>query len=119
MNIKEISKGEFLKMVYDYHYSIVMPRHTKYYLGCFLDDKLVGGISLGWGTQPKNTITKLFPTLDTKDYFEIGKMVMLDEMPKNSESQMLSEMIKYIKICKSKMKYATRASNRHTYIFSI
>jgi hypothetical protein len=95
--IKEIEKPLFLNMVYDFHYSIVMPRHTKHYLGCFMGDKLVGGISLGWGTQPKNTIQKLFPSLDTKSYFEIGKMVMLDEMPKNSESQMLSSMIKYIK----------------------
>lgn len=95
--IKEIGKDAFLKMVYEYHYSIVMPRITKKYLGCFHNDRLVGGISLGWGTQPKNTITKLFPTLDTQDYFEIGKMVMLDEMPKNSESQMLSEIVKWIK----------------------
>lgn len=95
--IREVSKQEFLSLVYQYHYSIVMPRHTKHYLGCFMEEKLVGGISLGWGTQPKNTITKLFPTLDTKDYYEIGKMVMLDEMPRNSESQMLSEMIKWIK----------------------
>jgi hypothetical protein len=97
MEIKEVDKQSFLKLVYNYHYSIVMPRHTKYYLGCFLNNKLVGGISLGWGTQPKNTITKLFPSLDTKDYFEIGKMVMLDEMPRNSESQMLSKIVKWIK----------------------
>ena len=71
MNVREITKNEFLPLVFDYHYSIVMPRHTKHYLGCFLGEKLVGGVSLGWGTQPKNTITKLFPTLDTKDYYEI------------------------------------------------
>jgi len=95
--IREIDKKSFLKLVYNYHYSIVMPRITKHYLGCFMDDKLVGGISLGWGTQPKNTIKKLFPSLDTKDYYEIGKMVMIDEMPRNSESQMLAEIIKWIK----------------------
>lgn len=97
MHIEDITKDKFLNLVYKYHYSIVMPRHTKYYLGCFLDNNLVGGISLGWGTQPKNTIKKLFPMLDTKDYFEIGKMVMLDEMPRNSESQMLSKVISWIK----------------------
>lgn len=97
MEIKPVDKKDFLKMVYDYHYSIVMPRHTKHYLGCFQDGRLVGGLSLGWGTQPRNTIKKLFPTLDTKDYFEIGKMVMLDEMPRNSESQMLSAIVSWIK----------------------
>jgi len=97
MEIKPIKKEDFLKMVYDYHYSIVMPRHTKHYLGCFQDNELVGGVSLGWGTQPRNTIKKLLPLMDTKDYFEIGKMVMLDKMPRNSESQMLSEVVKWIK----------------------
>ena len=95
--IREIDKNSFLKMVYDYHYAIVMPRITKHYLGCFLKGRLVGGVSLGWGTQPKQTIKKLFPVLNTTDYYEIGKMVMLDEMPRNSESQMLSRIIKYIK----------------------
>ncbi len=95
--IKEIDKNSFLQLVYNNHYSIVMPRITKYYLGCFMDGLLVGGLSLGWGTQPKQTIVKLFPMLDTKDYYEIGKMVMLDEMPRNSESQMISKIIKWIK----------------------
>lgn len=95
--IIEIDKAMFCNMVYQYHYSIIMPKITKHYLGCFQDGKLVGGISLGWGTQPKQTITKLFPTLNTRDYLEIGKMCMLDEMPRNSESMMLSKMVKWIK----------------------
>lgn len=95
--IREVEKRCFLDLVYKYHYSIVMPIHTKRYLGCFLENELVGGLSLGWGTQPKHTIQKLFPSLDTKDYYEIGKMVMTDEMPRNSESQMLSKVIKWIK----------------------
>lgn len=97
LEVREIDKKEFLGLVYNYHYSLVMPRLTKHYLGCFCGDRLVGGISLGWGTQPRNTIRKLFPTLETKDYYEIGKMVMLDEMPRNSESQMLSAIIKWTK----------------------
>ena len=95
--IREIEKKQFLEMVYNYHYSIVMPRITKCFLGCFFNNELVGGLSLGWGTQPKQTIVKLFPRLNTTDYYEIGKMVMLDKMPRNSESQMLSCAIKYIK----------------------
>ncbi|BCU99114.1 MAG: hypothetical protein CM15mV25_1120 [uncultured marine virus] len=62
---------------------------TKHYLGCYDNDKMVGVISFGWGTRPKHTIQKLFPKLDTKDYFEIGKMCMDDKMPRNSESQLL------------------------------
>jgi len=95
--IKEIPKKRCLELVFKYHYSISMPRHTKHYLGCFSDGRLVGGLTLGWGTQPKRTIQRLFPMLDTTDYYEIGKMAMLDEMPRNSESQMLSQIIKWIK----------------------
>jgi hypothetical protein len=53
---------------------------------------------LGWGTQPKATIAKLFDGLDTKNYYEIGKMCMKEEMPKNSESQMISAVVKWMKV---------------------
>ena len=79
------------------HYSKVMPRLTKHYLGCFLGKELVGVMTLGWGTQPKQTIRKLFETLDTDDYYEIGKMCMADEMPCNSESQMISTVVRWMK----------------------
>jgi hypothetical protein len=95
--IKEIDKLEAVEMIQSTHYSKVMPRLTKHFLGCFLESKLVGVLTLGWGTQPKGTINKLFPGLGTMDYYEIGKMCMLDEMPKNSESQMLSKVVKWMK----------------------
>jgi|TARA_B100001964_G_scaffold242753_1_gene318513 hypothetical protein len=95
--IKEIDKFLAIDLIQKTHYSKVMPRLTKHYLGCFLTDKLVGVITLGWGTQPRQTINKLFPGLETKDYYEIGKMCMLEEMPRNSESQMLSKVVRWMK----------------------
>ena len=95
--IRIVEKSDFMRIVKAYHYAIVMPRITKHYVGCFEGNRLIGGMSLGWGTQPKKTIQKLFPMLDTIDYLEIGKMVMLDEMPRNSETQMISLIIKWIK----------------------
>ena len=95
--IREIGKERAIDMIQNTHYSKVMPRLTKYYLGCFLEDKLVGVVTLGWGTQPRQTINKMFTGLGTKDYYEIGKMCMLDEMPRNSESQMLSKIVKWMK----------------------
>ena len=80
------------------HYSAVMPKLTKHYLGAYVNDELVGVLTLGWGTQPKATIAKLFKGLDTKDYYEIGKMCMKEEMPKNSESQMISAVVKWMKV---------------------
>ncbi|MDG6877515.1 hypothetical protein [Clostridium perfringens] len=91
--IKEIDKEASLDMIVRYHYSNTLPKINKHYIGFFLNNTLVGVVTLGYGTRPKHTIKKIFPTLETKDYLEIGRMCMLDSMPKNSESQMLSQLI--------------------------
>lgn len=95
--IREIDKHIAVDLIQKTHYSKVMPKLTKHFLGCYLEDELVGVLTLGWGTQPKGTINKLFPGLETKDYYEIGKMCMLEKMPRNSESQMLSAVVKWMK----------------------
>lgn len=95
--IKPVEKIQALDLVFKNHYSKVMPKLTEHYLGCYNGEKIVGIITLGWGVQPLNTIKRLFPSLVTKDYYEIGKMCMLEDMPKNSESQMLSATLKWIK----------------------
>jgi hypothetical protein len=96
-DIKEITKQEALEMVQKYHYSNILPQLNKKFMGFYLNDELVGVVTLGWGTRPVHTIKKLFPSLDSKDYYEIGRMCMTEEMERNSESQMLSQLIKYIK----------------------
>lgn len=97
MNIKPIDERVAVLFIQDRHYSPVMPRLTKHYLGVYVDEELVGVLTLGWGTQPLQTIRKLFPDLVTKDYYEIGKMCMDDKMPRNSESQMLSKVVSWMK----------------------
>lgn len=94
---KEITKEQALDMVQKYHYSNTLPKLNKYFVGFYLEDELVGVVTLGWGTRPKHTIQKLFPSLESKDYLEIGRMCMSDEMPRNSESQMLSELVRWMK----------------------
>lgn len=95
--IKEIDKETALKMVQKYHYSNTLPKLNKHFIGFYLDGSLVGVVTLGWGTRPLHTIKKIFPSLETKDYYEIGRMCMTEEMPRNSESQMLSQLVKWIK----------------------
>lgn len=97
-DIKEIDKNTALEMVQKYHYSNTLPRLNKIFVGFYLEGALVGVVTLGWGTRPRHTIQKVFPTLDTKDYFEIGRMCMTEDMPRNSESQMLSQLIKWLKV---------------------
>jgi hypothetical protein len=95
--VHEIPKSQAISFIQKHHYSPVMPRLTKHFLGFFLDDDLVGVLTLGWGTQPRQTIRKMFPALETRDYFEIGKMCMTDEMPRNSESQMMALTVRWLK----------------------
>lgn len=100
LHIKEINKDTAVSFVQKYHYSKILPRLTKHYLG-FLENKtLMGVVTLGWGTQPKQTIRKLFPgyKFNSSDYYEIGKMCFLpSKNNSNFGSQCLSALVKWIK----------------------
>ena len=90
-----------VNFIQKYHYSKILPRITKHYLGFFLEDKLCGVVTLGWGTQPLQTIKKIFYNHDlvTKDYLEIGKMCFLPEFngDKNFGSIVISKLVKWMK----------------------
>lgn len=113
MHLEVISKDRATRFVRETHYSKVMPKLTKHFLGCFINDpdsvfendKLVGVITLGWGTRPLHTIQKLFAGYTSDDYYEIGKMCMSEEMPRNSESQLLSLTINWMKKNTPEKKY--------------
>ena len=100
MKLKKIHKVTAAEFIAERHYSAVMPKLTKHFLGCFENDELVGAITFGWGTRPMHTIQALFPELNTKDYYEIGKMCMTEEFPEKAypESQMISAVVKWMKI---------------------
>lgn len=95
--VKEIDKEAAFSLLKTYHYSNTLPRINKHFVGFYLGEKLVGVVTLGWGTRPLHTIRKIFPSLTSEDYYEIGRMCMTDDMPKNSESQMLSQLVIFIK----------------------
>ena len=97
IKLKPISKKQALDLVREYHYSNTLPNLNKLFLGIFIDGLLSGCITLGYGTRPKHTIKKLFPSLNTEDYLEIGRMCIDDKFKTNTESQMLSKCIKYLK----------------------
>lgn len=101
MTIKEIPKDDAIQFIRYYHYSKIIPKLYQYFLGIFSEKKLLGVIELGWGTQPLQTIRKLFPDnqLQTKDYLEIGKMCFLPKMNRNQYfgSQALSALIQWLR----------------------
>lgn len=99
--IEEIPKNEAIRFIRQYHYSKIIPKLCKYFLGIFSSQKLLGVVELGWGTQPLQTIRKLFPdtALQTTDYLEIGKMCFLPEMNHTQYfgSHALSTLIQWLK----------------------
>jgi hypothetical protein len=74
-----------------HHYSKVMPKQTKACFGGFRDGVLVAAISFGWGSRPRHTIQKLFPSMNVDDYVEIGKMCIRDGQPKGSATPFMSD----------------------------
>ncbi len=95
---KEINKELALELVKKYHYSNTLPKLTKYCLGYYQNEKIIGMVTLGWGTRPRHTIQRIFPRLDTKDYLEIGRMCLIPGLSKNSATQMLSDLIKWLRL---------------------
>lgn len=100
MKIIEIDKTIAIPFVHKYHYSKILPRLTKKYLGVMDNAELIGVITLGWGTQPLQTITSIFRNHDlkTSDYFEIGKMCFLPKINNsNNGSKIMSLLVKWAK----------------------
>lgn len=102
--IKEVPLHEAAEFVGKHHYSKVMPKLNKVVLGLFDKEEMVGAITFGWGVRPEDTIKKLFPSLLSKDYLEIGKLCLLDELPKNSESRFISAAMRLLKKIKPELK---------------
>lgn len=94
MKIESIDIKEGYRLIHKFHYSKVLPKLTKYVLAHRLNDEIDAVMTLGWGVRPKHTIQRLFPSLNTKDYLEIGKLCLDDILPKNSESQFISSCLR-------------------------
>ena len=98
--IKTINKEAAIIFIQKYHYSKILPRLTKLYLGVYEEGELIGVMSLGWGTQPLQTIKHIFNKHDlkTKDYYEIGKMCFLPKINNsNYGSRIISVLVRWLK----------------------
>lgn len=95
--IKPISNERCFEFTGKFHYSKRRPKLTKLCLGGFTEEELVCVMSLGWGVRPLHTIRKLFPSLGTKDYLEIGRMCSDEKMPRNTESTFIAGVIQWLK----------------------
>jgi len=97
IKIKKIQTQTAKDFVRHHHYAIISPPINKLSLGLYKDDKLVGISMWGYGVRPKHTIKKMFPSLEVENYLELNRLCLLDEMPRNSESQFIKNNVKFIK----------------------
>jgi hypothetical protein len=104
LTIKTIPLQVAAEFVARNHYSKVMPRLNKIIFGLYQKEDLVGCITFGWGVRPLDTIKKLFPSLESKDYLEIGKLCLLDTMPKNTESRFITAAMRFLKQLRPELK---------------
>lgn len=83
-------------MIMEYHYMKYLPQLNDLFLGGYLDDELVAVMTLGWGVRPRHTIQKLFPSLEVKDYRALGRLCVVEEMPKNTESHFIGKCLSWL-----------------------
>ena len=84
--------NEFVKK---HHYSGTIAPSIVHF-GVFLDNKMHGAVSIGKSTQTRLT-QAIFEGLGWNEYCEINRIAFDDYLPKNSESRVLSYIIKQIK----------------------
>jgi len=97
----ECNNGDADKIIIKYHYS---HKSTKNRFKSFSVNDGMGYLQLGYGIRPtmKHTISKEI----TKDnYCEFDRMWLSDELPKNSESQVISLLLHYLKFAYPKIKF--------------
>ncbi len=91
--IKECSSKEADEVIKKYHYS---HKTTKNRFLSFSVNDGKGYLQLGYGIRPhmKHTI---HPQITKDNYCEFDRMWLDDELPKNSESQVISLLLSYLK----------------------
>ena len=101
IEIKEVKSADVRELIEKNHYS---HKCTPNHFLSFSVNNGLGALQLGFGIRPhkKNNVSKLI-TID--NYCEFDRMWLSDELPKFSESQTISLLLKYIKKNYPKIKF--------------
>lgn len=94
--VKEVPRKTTDPIVKRLHYSGKVVSNSKLSLGVFdkNNDNIVGVLQFGYPTNGYKTSSKFH---NSERMYELNRMVMEDEEPRNSESQAISLSIKYLK----------------------
>ena len=94
--IKEVDSKLANRLIIQNHYSATTPKGVKFHLGIWIEDKLYGIAQFGYGIRP--TITCNFVNGTThKEYLELNRLWISDELGANAESKSISLCLKWVK----------------------
>jgi hypothetical protein len=101
IRLTEVESRHVRGLIEKHHYS---HKCTPNHFASFDINNGLGGIQLGFGIRPSNksSISKL---INRENYCEFDRMWVDDELPKNSESQIISLLLKYLKTKYPKIKF--------------
>jgi hypothetical protein len=95
MVVKQITCKEARPYIATFHYSKTMPDSTKFVFAGYLGDKLCGIVTYGMGTG-KSQYSSIIPQIQNGEYVELTRLWCAQEMPKNTESKLISTSLKML-----------------------
>ena len=95
MKVKQIDCKIARPYIATFHYSKTMPDSSRYIYAGYLDNKLCGIVVFGMGCG-KNQYTSLIPNIKNGEYIELTRLWCAHDMPKNTESKLISEGLKLL-----------------------
>jgi hypothetical protein len=117
MVVKEVDVSFARPYIAKYHYSKTMPDSTVYVYAGFYNEKLAGIVCYGMGTG-LNQYKYVIPNIEKGQYVELTRLWSPDEMPKNTESKLISQSIKMLpKDIKLILSYADDSKNHKGYVY--
>lgn len=93
MNLIQVDAKFARPYIATFHYSGSLPDSSKYIYAGYLGNKLCGVIVYGMGAG-KNQYTSIIPEIQNGQYVELTRLWCANDMPKNTESKIVSESLK-------------------------
>tara|TARA_R110000751_G_scaffold184234_1_gene290695 strand:+ start:834 stop:1640 length:807 start_codon:yes stop_codon:yes gene_type:complete len=97
LHVAPISVQDARRFVREHHYSGKVDPRSQLHLGAFLDGRLVGVAQFG-PPIARHKVIGLVRGTPWNSMFELNRLVLIDDTPRNSESRFLAMSIRLIKI---------------------
>lgn len=95
MTVKQIDCKTARPYIATFHYSKTMPDSSKFIYAGYLGAQLCGIVVYGMGCG-KNQYTAVIPDIKNGEYIELTRLWVADDMPKNTESKLISKSLKLL-----------------------